>query len=115
MERTSAIVNHNYGAKLDAERDRRRDTILGIIRSEALKGELHPARKFMKKFEGKAGLSSESSIRRRIDVLIEQGQIQILKNAKNYGVSMNKRGRYCPYKTLRHGWNRSNHEQQRTH
>ncbi|MHA0899388.1 MAG: hypothetical protein C6D10_04115 [Candidatus Liberibacter solanacearum] len=91
------LVGHEYGEKLDAERDRKRDVILDIIKSESLKGKVYTARQFREKFDNKAGLGSEASIQRRLDVLTTQGHIKIFKNTKNYGLSMhhNSNGLMC--------------------
>ncbi|MFV0256702.1 MAG: hypothetical protein EPS19_04705, partial [Candidatus Liberibacter solanacearum] len=70
------------------ERDRKRDVILDVIKAEALKGKAYTAGQFRQAFDNKAGLGSESSIHRRIEVLMTQGQIKIFKNTKNYGLSM---------------------------
>ncbi|WP_206598937.1 hypothetical protein, partial [Candidatus Liberibacter solanacearum] len=68
------------------ERDRKRDVILDVIKAEALKGKAYTAGQFRQAFDNKAGLGSESSIHRRIEVLMTQGQIKIFKNTKNYGL-----------------------------
>ncbi|MBA5724659.1 AAA family ATPase, partial [Candidatus Liberibacter sp.] len=91
------LVNQNYGFKLDAERDRKKDAIIDIIRSEALKGNAYNARQFREAFDSKAGLGSEFSIHNRISVLMTKGQIQLFNNGKAYGLSIhhNAQGLLC--------------------
>lgn len=92
------LVNRDYGEVLDAERDRKRDSIIAMIQFEAsTKGNVYTPTQFREAFDNKAGLGSESSIQRRLDVLMTQGQIKIFKNARDYGLSFrhNARGFLC--------------------
>ncbi|QTP63614.1 hypothetical protein HUT03_00375 [Candidatus Liberibacter africanus] len=76
----------NQAYRQNAERDRKQNVILEIIRSEALKGKVYSARQFREVFEGEAGLGSESSIQRILKVLMTQGRIKIFKNIKDYSL-----------------------------
>lgn len=87
---SSRLVNKHYGAKLDAERVRKRDVILDIIASEAANGNLYETRQFAEKFEGLEGLGAASSIKDRISVLSTKGYIKFLRTANAHHKSSGK-------------------------
>ena len=77
----------DYGEKLDAERRRKRDVILQILYEEGFQGHCYTANQFAEKFEGKAGLGGERTIRDRISALATQGYIKHFRNAADYKLS----------------------------
>jgi hypothetical protein len=79
------VVRKDGGAKLDAERDRKRDVILQLLLDEALAGRLFTAKLFAEKFENKAGLGGNSTIRERINVLCTKGYIKLLRDGAPFG------------------------------
>jgi hypothetical protein len=92
------IVNQKYGAKLDKERIRKRDTIVQIIAEEALQGRLYTsANQFSEAFENNSGLGGNKTIRDRISVLSTQGDIKFIKDAKHLGLPhiRSKNGLLC--------------------
>ena len=87
------LVRKTYGEKLDAERDRKAEVILNLIRSESLKGNLYTNNQFAEKFENKEGLGYIDSISRRISVLSTKGFIKFNRNFSELGIS-NIRSKY---------------------
>lgn len=87
---SSRLVAQHYGAKLDAERFRKRDVIIDILMEEANKGNTYEVTQFCEKFEGKEGLGASTSIRNRINVLLTTGYIKYCKSnttkAKSHGI-----------------------------
>jgi len=88
------LVCKEYGAKLDAERHRRRDTILQLLFDDAVKGLLYTPAQFCEAFEGKAGLGGERTIHRRLSVLATKGYIKFNLEAR-YRVERSKYGVMC--------------------
>jgi len=84
------LVRQSYGEKLDAERDRRGDIIIDLIRSEALTGNFYTNNQFAEKFENKHGLGHIDSIRRRISVLSTKGFIKYKKSYSELGLKQIK-------------------------
>jgi len=80
------MVRKDGGAKLDAERNRKRDVILQLLLDEALAGRLFTAKQFAEKFENKAGLGGNSTIRERINVLCTKGYIKLLRDGTPFGL-----------------------------
>ena len=92
------LVLQAYGAKLDAERRRKRDVILQILFEEAAQGRCYTANQLAESFESKAGLGGERTIRERISALATQGYIKFFRNSSEYGlpsVSRTKFGYLC--------------------
>ena len=87
------LVRKSYGEKLDAERDRKAEVILNLIRSESIKGNLYTNNQFAEKFENKEGLGYIDSISRRISILATKGFIKFNRNFSELGIS-NIRSRY---------------------
>lgn len=73
------LVCQEYGAKLDAERHRRRDVIVQLLFDEAHKGNLYTPTQFCQTFEGMAGLGGEQTIQSRVNVLATKGYIKFNK------------------------------------
>ena len=80
------LAMQDYGAKLDAERRRKRDVILQMIFDEAAAGRCYLSSLFAKTFENKGGLGGMRSISERIAVLAAQGYIKFFRNAQDYGL-----------------------------
>lgn len=79
------ISNIGRVVKLDAERDRRGQLILDILKGEAAKGRAYTMGAFCEAFDGCNGLGSNSSIRDRLKVLVRKGYIKFFKNTEKYG------------------------------
>ena len=79
------LVRKDIGEKLDAERVRKHDVILGILLDEATEGRLYVTRQFAEKFENKAGLGSKHTIQDRLSVLATGGFVKFLRNASAFG------------------------------
>jgi len=77
---SSRLVKQHYGAVLDAERYRKRDVILDIIKQEAELGNFYTSNQFAESFEGKEGLGAASSIRERLSVLATKGYVKFNKD-----------------------------------
>ncbi len=73
------LVRAEQGAKFDAERDRKGDVIIDILRREARAGRMYTMTLFAEAFENQAGLSGQSSIRERLNVLTTKGAIKFVK------------------------------------
>lgn len=80
------LVKKEYGEILDAERDRKADAIIDLIRHEALKGNLYTSNQFAEKFENQSGLGCIDSINRRVSVLATKGHIRFNRNWLEFGI-----------------------------
>ncbi len=81
------LTRKDVGAKLDAERVRKHDVILGILLDEAAAGRLYTSLQFAKKFENKGGLGGTYTIRDRISVLATKGYIKFVRDGSPYGMA----------------------------
>lgn len=88
------LVLKDYGERLDAERHRKRDAILQILFDEAAQGRCYTANQFAERFEGKAGLGGERTIRERLSALATQRYIKYFRNAQDYGLPSCGRTKY---------------------
>ena len=79
------LIKQDYGSKLDAERHRKSDVVLDLIAEEALKGNLYTSNQFAEKFESKASLGGNKTIRERISVLATKGYIKFTNEATSLG------------------------------
>ena len=73
------------GDKLDAERVRKHDVILGMLLDEAAEGRLYTVTQFTEKFENKGGLGGKFTIRDRISVLATNGFVKFLRDGSPFG------------------------------
>lgn len=73
------LVRAEVGAKHDAERDRKGEAIVHILMDEALKGRMYTMTLFAESFENTSGLSGQTSIRDRLNVLTTKGVIKFVK------------------------------------
>ena len=91
------LTRKDVGAKLDAERVRKHDVILGILLDEAAEGRLYTVTQFTEKFENKGGLGSKFTIRERISVLATNGYIKFLRDGTpfDYPVVRSRYGYLC--------------------
>ena len=84
--RSERLVRKESGAKLDAERLRKRDVILGLIYDEAMAGRLYTAAQFAEEFENQAGLGGIDTIRDRVSVLATKSYVKFLRDASHLGL-----------------------------
>jgi hypothetical protein len=83
--RDERLVRKEIGRKLDAERLRKHDVILGILLDEASEGRLYPMMQFAEAFENKAGLGSKHTIRERLSVLATKGFVKFRRDGSAFG------------------------------
>ena len=88
------LVRQNIGQKLDAERRRKRDVVVQLIFDEAAAGRMYTSRQFAERFENKAGLGAERSIRDRISVLATKGWIKFVRNYNEYDLPAPERSKF---------------------
>ena len=79
------LVRKDVGAKLDAERLRKHDVILGILLDEASEGRLYTTMQFAEALENKVGLGSKHTIRDRLSVLATKGFVKFLRDGTPFG------------------------------
>lgn len=87
------LVRRDVGAKLDAERVRKHDVILGMLLDEAAESRLYTTMQFAEAFENKGGLGGKNSIRERLSVLATKGYVKFLRDGGPFGYPM-VRSRY---------------------
>ena len=73
------LVRAEVGAKHDAERDRKGEVIIDILEREARAGRMYTMTLFAESFENQGGLSGQTSIRDRLNVLTTKGVIKFVK------------------------------------
>lgn len=73
------MVRKEVGAKHDAERNRKGEVIVDILDREARAGRMYTMTLFAEAFENKCGLSGQTSIRERLNVLTTKGVIKFVK------------------------------------
>ncbi len=92
---SSRLVNQGFGERLDAERRRKYDQILGIIYNESSeKGKVYTPTQLSEMYENTAGLGSSDTILRRINTLTTKGYIKFFKNYVDYGLPSLERSKY---------------------
>src|SRR5690606_3217843 len=74
------IVRREFGEKLDAERVRKHDVILGVLLDEALEGRLYTINQFAEAFENRGGLGGKDTIRDRLNVLATKGFVKFVRD-----------------------------------
>ena len=79
------LVRKEAGAKLDAERLRKHDVILGMLLDEAAAERLYTTMQFAEAFENKGGLGSKHTIRDRLSVLGTKGFVKFVRDATAFG------------------------------
>ena len=96
-QRGDRLVRKAMGERLDAERVRKHDVILGILLDEAQDGRLYTALQFAESFENKGGLGGKDTIRERISVLATKGYIKFVRDGGPFGLpsSRSKFGYLC--------------------
>ena len=80
------LVRKAVGDKLDAERVRKHDVILGVLLDEALEGRLYTINQFAEAFENRGGLGGKDTIRDRLNVLATKGFVKFLRDGTPYGL-----------------------------
>ena len=95
--RGERLVRKDVGAKLDAERLRKHDLILGILLDQAAEEKLYTGMQFAETFENKGGLGSKHTIRERLSVLATKGYLKFLRDASAFGfpVTRSRFGYLC--------------------
>ncbi len=88
------LIQPDYGLRLDAERMRKKDVILGLLFEEASQGRCYTVSQFSQTFEGKAGLGAERTIHDRIAVLATKGYLKFFRNHEAYGLPPTPRSKY---------------------
>ena len=73
------LVRQEVGAKHDAERARKGEVIVNILDREARAGRMYTMTLFAESFENKSGLSGQTTIRDRLNVLTTKGVIKFVK------------------------------------
>jgi len=79
------LARKDLGARLDAERLRKHDVIVGILLDEALASRLYTIMQFAEAFENQAGLGSKHTIRERLSVLATKGFVKFRRDATEFG------------------------------
>ena len=82
------LVRKDIGRKLDAERLRKQDVILGILLDEAADGRLYSTMQLAEKFENKIGLGSKHTIRERLSVLATKGFVKFRRDGTEFGLGV---------------------------
>jgi hypothetical protein len=85
-QRSDRLVRKAMGEKLDAERVRKHDVILGILLDEARDGRLYTINQFAEAFENKGGLGGKDTIRDRLNVLATKGFVKFVRDGLPYGL-----------------------------
>jgi len=88
------LIQPEYGHRLNAERLRKKDVILGLLFDEAGQGRCYTANQFAETFEGQGGLGADRTIRDRLSVLATKGYIKFFRNPMSYGLSSAARSRW---------------------
>jgi len=86
--RGERLVRQDIGRKLDAERLRKQDVILGILLDEAADGRLYSTMQLAEKFENKVGLGSKHTIRERLSVLATKGFVKFRRDGTEFGLGV---------------------------
>ena len=91
------LVRKEAGAKLDAERLRKHDVILGMLLDEAASERLYTTMQFAEAFENRGGLGSKFTIRDRLSVLATKGFVKFLRDGTpfGYGIARSRWGYLC--------------------
>ncbi|WP_258869559.1 AAA family ATPase [Paracoccus thiocyanatus] len=91
------LVRKEVGARLDAERLRKHDVILGMLLDEAAGERLYTAMQFAETFENRGGLGSKHTIRERLSVLATKGFVKFLRDPSGFGfpVTRSRFGYLC--------------------
>ena len=82
--RGERLVRQDIGRKLDAERLRKHDVILGTLLDEAAASRLYSTMQFAEAFENKVGLGSKHTIRERLSVLATKGFVKFRRDGTDF-------------------------------
>lgn len=82
------LVRQEIGRKLDAERLRKQDVILGVLLDEAAEGRLYSIMQLSEKFENTLGLGSKHTIRERLSVLATKGFVKFRRDGSEFGLEV---------------------------
>jgi hypothetical protein len=73
------LVRQEFGAKHDAERDRKGGVIVHLISEQAEQGKMFTLSQFAARFENKGSLGGQTSIRERLHVLATKGHVKFVR------------------------------------
>ncbi len=82
------LVRAELGARHDAERERKGEVITDILEREARVGRMYTMTLFAQSFENQGGLSGQTSIRDRLNVLTTKGVIKFIKGEAASGLGL---------------------------
>lgn len=82
------LVRAELGARHDAERERKGEVITDILEREARAGRMYTMTLFAQSFENQGGLSGQTSIRDRLNVLTTKGVIKFVKGDAALGLGL---------------------------
>ncbi|WP_244503546.1 AAA family ATPase [Shimia haliotis] len=82
------LVRAELGARHDAERERKGEVITDILEREARAGRMYTMTLFAQSFENQGGLSGQTSIRDRLNVLTTKGVIKFVKGDAASGLGL---------------------------
>lgn len=82
------LVRAELGARHDAERERKGEVITDILEREARAGRMYTMTLFAQSFENQSGLSGQTSIRDRLNVLTTKGVIKFVKGEAASGLGL---------------------------
>lgn len=82
------LVRAELGARHDAERERKGEVITDILEREARAGRMYTMTLFAQSFENQGGLSGQTSIRDRLNVLTTKGVIKFVKGEAASGLGL---------------------------
>lgn len=82
------LVRAELGARHDAERERKGEVITDILEREARAGRMYTMTLFAQSFENQGGLSGQTSIRDRLNVLTTKGVIKFIKGEAASGLGL---------------------------
>ena len=88
------LIQPEYGHRLNAERLRKKDVILGLLFEEASQGRCYTPTQFAETFEGKGGLGASRTISDRLSVLATKGYVKYFRNPETYGIPRIGRSKY---------------------
>jgi len=88
------LIQPEYGQRLDAERLRKKEVILGLLFEEASQGRCYTPTQFAETFEGKGGLGASRTISDRLSVLATKGYVKYFRNPETYGLPRIGRSKY---------------------
>ena len=84
---SARLVNQKLGKKQDAERNRRYQDVLNVIKRKALDGKAYTMHQFCDVFENEDDLGSKKLIHSTLKTLIAKGYVKFFQNGEDYGLT----------------------------